>query len=73
MIITPHDTGTYLVKSRTEDETHYIVDINELTCSCPAFMEYKTASAENPCAHLEETLVVHHRAIRYLKALQKTP
>lgn len=71
MIITPRDIGTYLVKSRTDSEVEHIVDINELTCSCPAFMEFKTASAENPCAHLEETLVVHHRALRLFKTLTK--
>lgn len=71
MIITPHDLGTYRVQSRQDSTDEYIVDINELTCTCKAFMEYKTASAENPCAHLEETLVVHHRARRLFKTLTK--
>lgn len=69
MIITPHDKGTYLVQSRKDAEDSYIVDVNELTCSCDAFTRFKTASAENPCAHLEETLVVHHRALRIFKQL----
>lgn len=73
MIITPRDRGTYLVQSRTDAEDSYIVDVNELTCSCDQFTRYKTASAENPCAHLEQALVIHHRALRWVKQLQNKP
>ncbi len=69
MNIFPRDKGTYRVESRTKDESDYIVDINDLTCTCPAFLDFKTASAENPCAHLEAVLVVHHKALRMFKIL----
>lgn len=64
MSVIAHDIGTYLVSSRSNKETHHIVDVNELTCSCPAFMEFSSRDAENPCVHLEAALAFHHRSPR---------
>ena len=37
--ILPHDTGTFLVQSRTNREDFYLVDVGEtpITCTCPSY------------------------------------
>lgn len=47
----PHDLGTYLVTSRTE-EGHHIVDEREGTCSCVWMTTIPEGGTRPPCAHL---------------------
>jgi len=37
--ILPHDTGTFLVQSRTNREDYYLVDLTEdpVNCTCPSY------------------------------------
>lgn len=48
--IRPHDIGTWLCSSETEKEADYIIDVIELTCSCPDFKE------PLGCKHLDAVL-----------------
>ena len=37
--ILPHDQGTFLIQSRTNQEDFYLVDVGEtpITCTCPSY------------------------------------
>lgn len=49
--IEPRDIGTWMCSSETEAGAAYVVDVIELTCSCPAHHE-----GGLPCKHIEAVL-----------------
>lgn len=56
MNVEPYDRNTYLVQSRTREDVKHIVDLDEMTCSCEAAMEFMTTSEKAPCHHIESAL-----------------
>jgi hypothetical protein len=55
--VTPHDRNTYLVKSRTDAEVEYIVDLAAMRCGCPAALEYAADGKQVFCWHLERAVM----------------
>jgi len=55
--VTPHDRNTYLVKSRTDAEVEYIVDLSAMRCGCPAALEYAADGKQVFCWHLERAVM----------------
>lgn len=58
MTVEAYDIGTYIVESETNPDLSYIVDLSEMTCTCPHYMDFGKATRREPCKHLEA--VIHY-------------
>lgn len=60
--VTPYNENSFLVSSRTDDESEYLVDLNSMECGCPGALEFGSTDPLHPCAHVEAAMAFAHRA-----------